>query len=126
MYTTIDMKVANKYDCPKRTFGCLCSIQGITKRCRLSLLTNSALLQYTSPNAGGGGSCGVSVNEYSCAQYVTWSSNKLWRSTSIFNLWFYTSSPIQELILNNNKISRVTDIRQVERHRPIKKTTIST
>jgi hypothetical protein len=43
---------------------------------------------YTSPNAGGcGGGCGVSANEYSCAPHVTWSPNKLWRSTSIFNLY---------------------------------------
>ncbi len=44
---------------------------------------------YTSPNAGGwggGGGCGVSANEYSCAHHVTWSPNKLWRSTSIFTL----------------------------------------
>jgi hypothetical protein len=41
---------------------------------------------YTSSNAGGGG-CGVSANEYSCAHHVTWSPNKLRRSTSIFNLW---------------------------------------
>ncbi len=34
---------------------------------------------YMSPNAGVGGSCGVSANEYS-------STNKLWRS--IFNLWY--------------------------------------
>ncbi len=26
-------------------------------------------------------------NEYSCEHCVTWSPNKLWRSTSIFNLW---------------------------------------
>ncbi len=39
---------------------------------------------------GGGGegvSCVVSANEYSCAHHLTWSPNKLWRSTSIFNLW---------------------------------------
>ncbi len=41
---------------------------------------------YKSPNAGGGGgSCGVSANQYSCAHHVTWSPNKLWRSNSIFN-----------------------------------------
>jgi hypothetical protein len=40
----------------------------------------------TSPNAGVGGSCGVSNNEYSCAHHVTWSPNKLWRSTPMFNL----------------------------------------
>jgi hypothetical protein len=39
---------------------------GVAKRCRLSWLTNSALI-YMSPNAGEGGSCGVSANEYSCA-----------------------------------------------------------
>jgi hypothetical protein len=33
------------------------------------------------------GSCWVSANEYICAQHVTWSPNKLWISTSIFNLW---------------------------------------
>jgi hypothetical protein len=40
------------------------------------------------PMRGDGESCGVSANEYSCARahQVTWSSNKLWRSTSIFNL----------------------------------------
>ncbi len=36
-------------------------MQGVTKRCRLSWLTNSA------PNAGGWEVCGVSANEYSCA-----------------------------------------------------------
>jgi hypothetical protein len=35
---------------------------------------------------GEGGSCGVSANEYSCAHHVTWSPNKLCRSTSILNL----------------------------------------
>ncbi len=32
------------------------------------------------------GSSGVSANEYSCAHHVTLSPNKLWRSTSIFDL----------------------------------------
>ncbi len=42
---------------------------------------------YTSPKCGGRGKFwGVSANEYSCAHHVTWSPNKLWRSTSIFNL----------------------------------------
>jgi hypothetical protein len=30
--------------------------------------------------------CGISANEYSCAQHCTYSPNKLWRSDSIFNL----------------------------------------
>ena len=40
--------------------------QGVTKRCRLYWLTNSALVYV--PKCGGGvGGCGVSANEYSCA-----------------------------------------------------------
>jgi hypothetical protein len=53
--------------------------QGVTKRCRLSWLTNSALVY--EPKCGG--SCGVSANEYSCFHR---SPNKLWRSNSIFHL----------------------------------------
>jgi hypothetical protein len=59
--------------------------QVVTRRCRLSWLTNSALV-HTSPNAGGWGGCGVSANENSCAHHVTWSPSKLWTSNSIFNL----------------------------------------
>jgi hypothetical protein len=33
---------------------------------------------------GDGGGFGVSDNEYSCAHPVTWSPNKLWRSTSMY------------------------------------------
>ncbi len=54
--------------------------QRVTKRCRLSLLTNSALV-YESQC---GGACRVSANEYSCAHHVTWSPNKLWRSALIY------------------------------------------
>jgi len=48
----------------------------------LSWLTNSALI-YESNGGGIGGfaACGVSANEYSCAHHVTWSPNKLLRST---------------------------------------------
>jgi hypothetical protein len=60
--------------------------QGVTKRCRLSLLTNSALV-YESQLPMRGRSCGVSPIEYSCAHHMTWSPNKLLRSTSIFNLY---------------------------------------
>ncbi len=60
--------------------------QGVTKRCRLSWLTNSALVY--EPKCGGGGLLAlVSANEYSCAYHVTWIPNKLWRTTSIFKLW---------------------------------------
>ncbi len=60
----------------------LLGYQGVTTRCRLSLLANSALVILVQC----GGSCGVLANEYSCAHHVTWSPNKLWRSTFIFNL----------------------------------------
>jgi hypothetical protein len=49
--------------------------QRVTERCRLSLLTNSALV-YESAGS----------QLYSCAHHGTWSPNKLWRSTSIYNL----------------------------------------
>jgi hypothetical protein len=40
--------------------------QGVTKTCRLSWLTNSALVY--EPKCGGWGwGCGASANEYSCA-----------------------------------------------------------
>jgi hypothetical protein len=46
--------------------------QGVTKRCRLSWLANSAFVY--DPKWGGGGEvCGVSV------QLCTWSLNKFWR-----------------------------------------------
>jgi hypothetical protein len=40
--------------------------QAVTKRCRLSWLTNRP--SYMSPNAGGGENCGVSANEFSSTQ----------------------------------------------------------
>ncbi len=48
-------------------------------------------LFYTGPNAGDTGGCWVSANEYSCAHHVTLSPHKLWRATSIFNLWVQAS-----------------------------------
>ncbi len=38
---------------------------GVTRRCRLSWLTNWRP-RISSPNAGGGGDCGVSANEQLC------------------------------------------------------------
>ncbi len=63
----------------------------VTKRCRLSLLTNSAL-GYNFPMRRAGGVLGLrlSAHEYSCAHHVTQSPNKIWRSTFIFNLWSTT------------------------------------
>ncbi len=60
--------------------GGVCWGQGDTQRCRLSWLTNSALVY--EPKCGGGG-CGVSANEYSCTQ----EPRETWRSNSIFHLW---------------------------------------
>ncbi len=60
--------------------------QGVKKRCRLSLLTNSAFVIRVQKR-GKGGSCCVSANENSCVHHVTWIPNKLCRSTSIFNLY---------------------------------------
>jgi hypothetical protein len=42
--------------------------QGVTKTCRLSWLTNSALVYEPKCRGKGGGSCGVSANEYSCTK----------------------------------------------------------
>ncbi len=64
-------------------------IQGVTKSCRQSLLTNSALA--TSPTKfrtkGEVAGSQFAAKKYSCSHYMTWSPNKFWRSTSIFNLW---------------------------------------
>jgi hypothetical protein len=54
----------------------LVDYQGVKKRCRLSLLTNSTLVIRVQMR-GEGGSCGVSANENSCTHHVTWSPNKL-------------------------------------------------
>ncbi len=58
--------------------------QGVTRRCRLSFLPNSVLVYRVQMQ--GGGDCGVSANECNWAHHVTWSPNKLCRSTSISNL----------------------------------------
>jgi hypothetical protein len=66
--------------------------QGVTKKCRLSLLTNSALVIRVQMR-GEGGSCGVSANEYSCTHHVTWSPNKLWRAMTdkFTKLWAFAA-----------------------------------
>ncbi len=52
--------------------------QGVTNSCHLSLLTNSALLYESRCErmGWGGGGCGVSSNEYSCAA-ITWHGAKI-------------------------------------------------
>jgi hypothetical protein len=60
--------------------------QGVTRRCRLSKLTNSAPRIWVQMRRDGGRGCRVSANENSCAHHVTLSPNKLWRSNSKFNI----------------------------------------
>jgi hypothetical protein len=45
-------------------------LQGVIKRCRLSWLTNSALVYEPKCGGAGGGSCGVSANEYCTAVHI--------------------------------------------------------
>jgi hypothetical protein len=66
--------------------SCWPCTQKVTKRCRPSWLTNSALV-HLSPNAGGGELRGLSQ----WVQLCTGSSNK---SNFIFNLWFHSISYI--------------------------------
>ncbi len=56
---------------------------------------------YMCPNAGGGGGCGVTANEYSFAQCTLhMEPNKLWRSNSIFNLcWQSTKRSAKHMYL---------------------------
>ncbi len=59
------------------------STQGVTKRCRLSLLTNSALAYEPKCEGGVAGSQPMSTAVHMEPKY------KIWRSNSIFNLWIY-------------------------------------
>ncbi len=82
---------ANISFCPKKGIFCksyetffssfilFYSSQRVTRRCRLSWLTNS-------PNAWGWGGGLRDLSQW--IQLCTWSPNKLRRSNSIFNLWF--------------------------------------
>ncbi len=70
---------------------------------------------YMSPNAGEGGCCRVSANEYSC---IHRSLNKLWKCNSIFNLWLYslaqTPQPPSPLLMGSN--TRALLVSQDRRH----------
>ncbi len=72
--------------------------QGVTKRCRLSWLTNSALVY--EPECGGSG--GVAGSQ-PMSTAVHRSPNKLWRSNSIFNLWVRANSPWTEYLMKDTK-----------------------
>ncbi len=58
--------------------------QGVTKRCRLSWMTNSALVYLWAQMLGREGVAGSQP----MSTAVHRSPNKLWRSNTIFNLWW--------------------------------------
>jgi hypothetical protein len=63
--------------------------QGVTKKCCLSLLTNSVLVYESLPMRGDGGGGGVARSQpmsTALAHHVTWSPNKLWSTEYIFLL----------------------------------------
>jgi hypothetical protein len=73
---------------PTKPIKTLPQTQGVTKRCRLSWLTNSALVY--EPNAGGWGRvCGISANEHSCAHGAQINFGNI---TPLFNLCSLLSS----------------------------------
>ncbi len=70
----------------RNTGECIC--QGVTKRCRLSWLANSAIVYEPKCGGKGGGLRGLSQWVQLCTIHCTWSPNKLWRYNSIFNIWY--------------------------------------
>ncbi len=80
--------------------------QGVKRRCRLSWQTNSALVNRVQMR--GGGYCGASANEYICANHVTWSPNKLWRSNYIFNLWLKPIKTAAKKVRDSSSILSLT------------------
>jgi hypothetical protein len=94
----ISNRVVRAFDCQCKGCHTPGSNQGVTKRCRLSWLTNSALVYEIKcwGRGGGGGGCGISVNEYSSAHgaqinfgditpYLTYDSNPASSYTVVFN-----------------------------------------
>jgi hypothetical protein len=65
-------------------------IQGVTNRCRLSWLTNSALVHEPKYRWGGGGVEGPQPE-----QLCTWSQNKLWISNSILYIKQLTGGTVR-------------------------------
>jgi hypothetical protein len=76
--------------------NCLCRHQRVTKRCRLSWLTNSDLVY--EPKCGGGG--GLQGSQ-PMSTAVHRSSNKLWRSTPYLTYGRYPSSATQDKIVTS-------------------------
>ncbi len=63
-------------------------IQGVTKRCRLSWLANSALVYEPKKMRGDGGG---GVSQCTAVHNCTWSPIKLWRCNFLFNLWLQSN-----------------------------------
>jgi hypothetical protein len=68
----------------------LAETQGVIKRCRLSWLTNSALV-YES-KCGGMEEVAGSQPVITAVHHVTWSPNKLWRANSLLKYFTYTET----------------------------------
>ncbi len=84
------------------------TIRGLTKRCRLSLLTNSVLVY--EPKCRGAMSTTVNI------AWHPWSPNKLWRFTSIFNLWAQCLQSVKPWdILYKNRCHFFTNWRKVSK-----------
>jgi hypothetical protein len=85
--------------------GVVRHLQGVSKRCRLSWLTNSALVY--EPKCGGRG--GVAGSQ-PMSTAVHRSPQKLWRSNTIFNLWalVYCAGSIIEI--KDNTCCRVASV----------------
>ncbi len=88
--------VNRKEECSYMLFEFLIlSGQGVTKRCRQSWLTKSALVY--DPKCGGG-VAGPRPMSKACTMHME--PNKLWRSISIFNLFYCISGTLYTLIFN--------------------------
>ncbi len=79
----------DRHFCFEQLRVCVVQEQGVTKRCRLSWLTNSALI-YEPKCVGRGGVAGSQP----VSTAVHRSPNKVWRSNSIFNLFFLWIIPL--------------------------------
>jgi hypothetical protein len=78
--------------------------QRITKTCRLSQLTNSALVY--EPKCGRG----VAGTQPMRTAVCTWSPNKLLRSNSMFNLWSADYTEMREVTQREVKMTYTTVI----------------
>ncbi len=94
--------------------------EGVTKRCRLSWLTNSALVH--EPKCGGKG--GI-LGSQQMSTAVHRSPNKLWRSNSIFNLWLTLTGPGKSPWCPLSTVVELTDPPTSSRYQALTKQTKS-